>query len=119
VGVDVVRRLWAAFDSCDWELARACVHDDVVVDWPQSGERWEGREAYIGVNERYPGEWEIDVRRVVDAGDVVVLEAWIEHSERERSTFAVALYELRDGRIARGTEYWADPFDPPPERIAT
>jgi hypothetical protein len=46
---------------------------------------------------------------------------WVTESILEypngRSSHFVSIIELRDGRVARLTEYFADPFEPPKWRI--
>ncbi len=114
-GRECVAELWRAFGTRDWGAARRLLHADLVAEWPQTGERFD-REGYLGVNETYPGSWEIRIRRILALGDLVVSEVFIEHSDPERTTFAVGLYELEGGRIRRATEYWPAPSEPAPER---
>jgi hypothetical protein len=91
-------------EARDWEAAGAQVHDDVVVDWPHSGERLRGRENYMAVQRNYPEGWRVDVLRVVATGDVAAAEVKVEHGEER--FFCAGFYELRDARIVKGTEYW-------------
>ena len=114
-GGEPVAQLWRAFGRRDWGAARELLHPDLAAEWPQTGERFD-RGGYIAVNETYPGSWEISIRRIVALDDLVVSEVFIEHSEPERTTFAVGLYELEGGRIRRATEYWPAPAEPSPER---
>ena len=44
-------------------------------------------------------------------GDLCVAEARLDYSGVEYDR--VFIFEMRDGRIARGTAYWAQPFEPP------
>ena len=110
----VVERLWQRLDMLEWQAAGDLVHEDAVFEWPQTRERIRGRENFIGVNENYPGTSRIDVRRVMSTGSLVVSEVWIDHDRYP--TFAISFFELEDGRIRRATEYWAEPYDPPPGR---
>ena len=104
---DVVRGLWDRFQARDWEGAGELLADDVVVDWPHSRERIRGRENVIALNRNYPQGWSIRVLRVVGEGDVVASEVAVDHGE---DTFhAASFYELRNGLIARVSEYWVDP----------
>ncbi len=104
---EVVRRLWELFEARDWEGAAELLHENLVVDWPWSAERIRGREHFIAVNVHHPApEWHIEVRRLVAEGDHVVSEVVVPY-EGGRSQ-AASFFELRDGQIARITEYWID-----------
>ncbi len=100
--------LWTRMEARDWTAVGELLAEDVVCDWPQSGERIRGRANFVALNAHYPGDWHIRVRRVVDAGDVVVTEV---HVDLEGGVWpAVSFFSLRDGRIERIHEYWPDPF---------
>lgn len=107
----VVEHFWAAMARNDFRAAGDLLHDDFVLNWPQSGERIRGRENFVAINEQYPaaGRWRFTVHRLVaDAGavatDVTVTDGVL-------AGRAITFFELRDGRIARQTEYWPDPFE--------
>lgn len=104
----VVERLWELFDARDWDAAGELLHDEVVVEWPQSGERIRGRANVLAVNRNYPGEWAIAVRRVVVEGDAAASEVSIAIDGRRE--VAVSFYELRDGKIVHETDWWPEPF---------
>jgi ketosteroid isomerase-like protein len=111
---DVVQGLWDRFEARDWEGAGELLHDDVVVDWPHTGERFVGRDRVIGMNAAYPEGWAIHVRRIVAEGDRVASEVYVTHPDG--NAYAASFFELRDGRIARGVEYWVDErYQDPPD----
>jgi ketosteroid isomerase-like protein len=86
-------------------------HPDYVMEMPQSGERISGRENMHSMQANYPGPPDIQLRRVVGAGDVWVIEM---HSDYDgRIYHVVMIVEFRDGKILRETRYYADPFDAP------
>lgn len=112
---DVVAELWRRVEARDWDGFGALLADDVVFDWPHSRERIRGRANVVEVNRRYPEGWAIEVRRVVADGDVVVSEIRVPHAEM--GTFwAASFFELRDGVVARASEYWVEEgVEEPPE----
>jgi len=109
---DLVERFWSAMAANDFRAAGALLHDDYVLEWPQSGERIRGRDNFVAVNEHYPaaGPWRITLRRIVADRDGVATE--VEVTDGVRRDRAVTFSELRDGRIARQIEYWPDPMEP-------
>lgn len=86
--------------------------DDVIIEWPQSGERIVGEANRREIYHRYPGLPSVEVRRMVGHDDLWVLEADLEY-ENGDGYQTIFYYELRDGRIARETGYWAKPFPAP------
>ncbi|WP_052850977.1 nuclear transport factor 2 family protein [Streptomyces avicenniae] len=101
----VVHEFWDRMGARDWDGLRALLADDVVVDWPASGERFVGPDNVIGVNEAYPLGWSITVLSVVADGGSVVSEVEVPHEDL--GVFRVAsFWTVRDGRIVNGREYW-------------
>ena len=107
----VVERYWRNMNENDWRAAGLLMHDEFVLEWPQSGERIRGRENFAAVNEHYSaaGRWRFGVRRIVAdergaVSDVTVTDGVVEAR-------AVTFFEVRDGLIWRMTEYWPDPFE--------
>jgi ketosteroid isomerase-like protein len=105
-GGDVVRRLWELFEARRWDEAGELLTEDFVSEWPHSNERIRGRNNYIELNRNYPQGWTIVVDRIVDAGDVVVSEITVTQDEQVFN--AAAIFELRDGKLARAREYWVE-----------
>jgi ketosteroid isomerase-like protein len=103
-------RLWEAMEARDWETVGALLADDVIVDWPQSGERIRGREAVIRVNAEYPGEWHVTVERLLASGDEAVTEARVDWPEDGHVDRAISWFTLREGLVAHIREWWPDPF---------
>lgn len=96
----------------DYDAAFRDVTDDFVQDWPQSGERLRGREACLNVYRNYPGGGpKTAIRRVTGGGDTFVVE--LDYDYAGKPVKGVTIFEMRDGRIARETDYFADPFEPP------
>jgi ketosteroid isomerase-like protein len=107
----IVEQYWEAMNTHDWSAVGRLLHDDLVLEWPQSDECIRGRENFAAVNGNYPhpGPWRFHVSRIVAdehgaASDVAV-------SAPALSASVITFFEVRDGRIRRMTEYWPDPFE--------
>jgi ketosteroid isomerase-like protein len=90
--------------------------EDMVQEWPQSGERIRGlanikklTEGYAEATGKSP---KMTFRRLVGGGDVYVVEATIDYGDGIPVSF-VAIGELRDGKVVKSTEYFANPFEAP------
>ena len=53
-------------------------------------------------------------RRIVRAGDLWVTEFILAYDGRP--SYSVSVMEFFDGKVARETQYFADPFEPGPSR---
>ena len=109
----VAEAAWEALGRGDWDAAASYFHEDYVQEWPQSGERIVGRENAIAVNRNFPGGLpRMAFRRTTTQGDVIVMETELAYADG--SVFhGVSIIELRDGKIARETDYFAEPVAPP------
>ncbi len=105
MSAEPVRLLWERMEARDWEAVADQLHPDVVVDWPNTEERFRGRDNYLGMQRAYPEGWHIEVLRIVDGGDTVVSEVRVE--QEGRRFFAVSFFELEEGRIVRAVEHWS------------
>lgn len=103
--VEVVRAYWAAIEAHDWAAVGQRLAQDVVVDWPASGERIRGRANVVAVNREYPEGWSIRVLRLVAQAGEVVSE--VEVPQAGVGTFrAASFWTVDSGQIVAGREYW-------------
>jgi len=116
--VDEMRAIFESSESLD-ELAprqHDIQTDDFVEEWPQSGERIRGRDNAKAINDNYPKMTgttpKISLRRISGEGAHWVVEGSIDYGDGTPVSY-VGIAELRDGRVARITEYFANPFEPP------
>jgi hypothetical protein len=107
-------RHWAASDANDFEAEHEIYREDAVLDYPQSGERIRGRRNIQASRAAQPSAKRFAVRRIVGADDLWVTEFILSYDGRP--SFSVSIMEVRDGLVARETQYFADPFEPGPSR---
>ena len=97
------------------DMIREYAADDFVEEWPQSGERL-SKSASAKLTEAYPQMSEttpkFTYRRMLGGGDVYVVEGTIDYGDGIPVSY-VSIGEMRDGKIARVTEYFANPFEAP------
>ena len=109
----VAEGLWRALQAGDWEAAGGYLHDDFVQEWPQSGERIVGRDNALAIERNFPGGLPtMRFRRTLAAGDLAVLEVELTYGDGGRY-LGVSVIELRDGKVAKETDYYAQPFPAP------
>ncbi|MDP8955827.1 MAG: nuclear transport factor 2 family protein [Actinomycetota bacterium] len=107
-----VERLYSLIGKQDWTGAHDLFHQDYVQEWPQSGERIRGVDNSMAINQSYPDMPGVDVRRVLASGDVVMAEVTLKYP-KAGSYHGVSIFEFRDGKIVKQTDYFAQPFEAP------
>lgn len=105
--VERVRGVWAAFQRRDWAAARAAMADDLVARWWTSGERFEGADAFVGVQAAYPEGWTLHALEVVALADGRVLSLVRVDHPPAGVFFCTSVARLHDGLIHEIEEYWA------------
>src|SRR3954462_856945 len=98
------------------DIARASelYADDVVVEWPQGGERGRGKANIIAFRSTYPARQEVEVHRITGCHDLWVNEYTIRYDDRP--VMAVGIMEFRDGKVVRERIYFGDEWEPPESR---
>lgn len=119
--IEQIHRYYEAFNRGDWKAMLDCLHADVVHDLNQ-GARETGREAFAAFLQRMDASYREQLRDIVvmaaDDGTRAAAE-YVVHGQYLRSdeglppangqTYVLpggAFFELRDGRIARVSNYY-------------
>jgi ketosteroid isomerase-like protein len=64
-------RHWAASDANDFEAEHDIYREDVVLEYPQSGEHIRGRHRIQSSRATQPNRKRFTVRRIIGAGDLL------------------------------------------------
>jgi hypothetical protein len=107
-------RHWAASDAGDFEAEHEIYRDDAVLDYPQSGERIRGRQHIQASRTAQPNTKRFAIRRITGAGGLWITEYVLTYDGQP--SYTVSIMEFVDGKVARETQYFADPFAPGPSR---
>jgi len=102
---------WAASNANDIETEHRIYHDDAVLDYPQSGERTRGRRNIQGQRASQPNKKQFVVQRIIGGGNLWITELVLTYDSKP--FYTVSIMEFRDGKVARETQYFADPFEAP------
>jgi SnoaL-like domain len=98
--------------SRDPDRAHAMYHDDAVLEFPQSGERFVGVDNLREWRANYPASTTFAFREVRGRDDFWVAELTVSYDDGPRH-FGVSILEFRDDKIARESIYVAEGWDPP------
>ncbi|MGA8224689.1 MAG: nuclear transport factor 2 family protein [Candidatus Acidiferrales bacterium] len=102
---------WAASDANDFETEHLIYLEDAVLDYPQSGERTRGRSNIQGQRASQPSNKRFSIRRIIGSGDLWVTEFILTYDAKP--SYTVSIMEFTGVKVARETQYFADPFQAP------
>ena len=129
---DTLMKEWArVIRDHDWDAMGDFIQPDCILEYPQSGERFSGLKNIRAQFENYPGlgpgttELQdiiggttyalspmytvIAVEGSGNRGTAILRIRYPDNSQ----WYAINIYELRDGKIARSRSFFAADFDPP------
>jgi hypothetical protein len=102
---------WAASDANDFETEHLIYHQDAVLEYPQSGERTRGRSNIQNQRASQPSNKRFSIRRIIGSGGLWVTEFILTYDNKP--SYTVSIMEFRGDKVARETQYFADPFPAP------
>jgi hypothetical protein len=102
---------WAASDANDFVTEHLIYLEDAVLDYPQSGERTRGRSNIQNQRASQPSNKRFSVRRIIGSGDLWVTEFILTYDAKP--SYTVSIMEFSGVKVARETQYFADPFPAP------
>lgn len=105
---------WAASDANDFEAEHRIYHEDAVLEYPQSGERTRGRHNIQSQRASQPSNKRFTVRRIMGGGDLWITELILTYDGKP--SYTVSIMEFKGDKVARETQYFADPFTAPAQR---
>jgi hypothetical protein len=108
----VIERQTQLANEQDAVGSHAFYHDDAVLEFPQSGERFEGVDNFREWRTLYPAAVEFRVRRITGSGDVWVRELSVSY-DGGPWMLGIAVLEFRGDRIARERIYVTEPWEAP------
>jgi hypothetical protein len=109
---EMLLRQWKYTGGPNEAKASEIYHDDVVLEFPQSGERFRGKANIQGWRERYPARLDFEPREIRGDGDVWIGEGRLRYDGGDPIHF-VKLLEFRGEKVQRETLYFAEPFAAP------
>jgi ketosteroid isomerase-like protein len=102
---------WAASDANDFETEHRIYHEDAVLEYPQSGERTCGRSNIQNQRASQPSKKRFSIRRIIGTGALWVSEFILTYDGKP--SYTVSIMEFKGDKVARETQYFADPFVAP------
>jgi hypothetical protein len=103
---------WHASAVGDIRAEHDIYDENVVCDYPQSGERIVGRNNLQALRSHHPGKTSgFNVKRMLGKGDLWITEYTINY--QEQAVFTISIMEFNKDKVVHETQYFADPFEAP------
>jgi ketosteroid isomerase-like protein len=129
---EIVDRFIKALQAKDLDAQLALLADDFVDEMPQSGERTRGKANYRAIFENFPGgvgttntssrvvgaedRWvmtpSFNVLRIEGSGNIFTYVGTVTYTDGN-TWQVISIAELRDGKVAKTTTWYAAPFEAP------
>jgi hypothetical protein len=103
------------YAGSDPDLAHEMYHDDAVLEFPQSGERFVGVENFREWRSNLQASTSFEFREVRGRDDLWVAEVSVSYDEGPWS-FGVSILEFRGDKIARESIYVTEGWEAPERR---
>jgi hypothetical protein len=109
---EALRQHWAASAAGNQDIEHEIYDEQVICDYPQSGERIHGKRNLQNLRSRHPDRPAgFSIRRLLGRGNLWITEYTINYEGRP--FYTVSVMEFENGKVTRETQYFAEPFDPP------
>ncbi len=106
-----LERHWE-YAGSDQDIAHEIYHDDAVLEFPQSGERFVGVENFREWRRAYPAVLAFEIRNIRGREDLWVAENSISYDGGPWN-LTVSILEFRGDKVARETIYITQPWEAP------
>lgn len=110
----VRRTIGLIFDTPggDVEHATEIYHDDAVLEFPQSGERFEGRDSFTAWRSQYPAQVGFDIQHLAVKDDLAVVELTASY-DGGSTMYGVGVHEFSGDKIIMERIYVSEGWPAP------
>jgi hypothetical protein len=99
-------------DNTDMDVAHEIYHADAVLEFPQSGERFEGVENFKPWRSQYPAQVDYEFDRMRGRDDIWIAELRGRYDGGPWN-YGVSILEFRGDKVARETIYVGEAWEAP------
>lgn len=109
----VIEKHWSTANDRDWDAFAALLEPELVYTVPQTRERVRGAEGYLDFFRTWPGDWRVRIVRLVCETDAAACV--IDYTVGAETMTGITFFRLSPRlRIAEVTDFWPEPYEPPP-----
>jgi hypothetical protein len=99
-------------NTSDRRVAHEIYHEDAVLEFPQSGERFDGVENFKHWRAEYPAKVEFELDRIRGRDDLWIAEARVRYNQGPWG-YGVSILEFRGDKVAHETIYGGEAWEAP------
>jgi hypothetical protein len=96
----------------DLDVSHEIYHEDAVLEFPQSKERFVGKANFLPWRKQYPSTVTFEINRIRGSDDLWILENSIRYDDGPWN-YGCAILEFRGDKISRETIYFMEPWEAP------
>ena len=113
---ELVTQFWQLMQTNDFTAVGKLLHDDYLLDWPQSNEWIRGRAAFAQMNQEYPaaGAWQFTINRLIASDDQACSDVSV--TDGKVHARVISFFHIEEGLIIKQVEYWPEPYPAPANR---
>ncbi len=113
---DLILRHWRLANARQWDAFETLLAPDLGYEVPQTREYIDSGPGYSEMFRTWPGDWTATVQHLVCDGDKAVCV--IDFAVAGATMTGISIFERRGGLIVKVTDYWPEPYEPPPRQTA-
>jgi hypothetical protein len=113
---DLIQAHWTLANERRWEEFRTLLHPELHYEMPQTREYADSGEGYLELFRTWPGNWRATIQHLVCEENKAV--SIIEFKVDAQLMTGISIFGVVEGRIISVTDYWPEPYEPPPRATA-
>lgn len=102
-----IEKYWRDTLTQDAAAMRTYFNEGACIRWHDSNELF-NLEEYIRANCEYPGEWDGEIERVEQMGDMIITAVHVWSKDKKLSFHVVSFIRTEDDKITSLDEYWGE-----------
>ena len=111
-----IKEFWNAVLKQDEDQLSTFFKANAYVNWNCTNEHFTVKE-FIQANCEYPGEWDGEIERIEEVGNVIITVVNVFSCDKKLSFHVVSFIEIEGDKIVAINEYWGDDGAAPQWRL--
>lgn len=112
----MIKKFWETIAQQNPDDIRSYFKETAVIRWHNTNEEFT-LEEFIKANCEYPGNWNCEVERIEEIGNLIITVTRVFSTDNSVSVHAISFIRMEDDKIASMDEYWGDDGNAPKWRL--
>lgn len=110
----LIHRHWDSANRRRWDEFDSLLHPQLRYEVPQTREYIESGPGYLEMFRTWPGDWQAAIKHLVCEETKAVCV--IDFAVGAEVVTGISIFGISEGKIIHVTDYWPEPYDPPPRQ---